>query len=183
MQPVTKLKSPSISDDWLNAFENEASQMSSQQMQLLFGKILAGEIRKPTSYSIKAVKLMAQLDNRAASLFRLLCSLSVSLRLPHFNFFLDARVVSMGNAGQNSLQSYGLGFDALNTLQEYGLIIADYNSMMDYKASVAHDGLVAIPIFSQDKPYGLIPKTATPQPQALNVSGVAFLRLERSCFP
>jgi hypothetical protein len=167
-------ESPSISDDWLNAFENEASQMSSQQMQLLFGKILAGEIRKPASYSIKAVKLMAQLDNRAASLFRLLCSLSVSLRLPNFNLVLDARVVSMGNAGQNSLQSYGLGFDALNILQEYGLIIADYNSMMDYKTSVAHGGRVIIPILYQNMPYGLIPKTATPQPRALNISGVAL---------
>jgi hypothetical protein len=61
-----------ISEDWLNVFENEAAQMSSEQMQRLFGKILAGEIRRPTSYSIKTVKLMAQLDNEAAELFRVL---------------------------------------------------------------------------------------------------------------
>lgn len=88
-------------------------------MQLLFGKILAGEIRRPTSYSIKTIKLTAQSDNIAAALFKLLCSLSISLRVPNnSNAIIDALVVSMGNAGPNSLQAYGLGFDALNILQE-----------------------------------------------------------------
>ena len=86
-------------------------------MKSLFGKVLAGEIRRPTSYSIKTIKLMAQLDNRAAVLFRLLCSLSISLRFSNSNI-LDARVVSMGNASADSLQAYGLPFDELNILQE-----------------------------------------------------------------
>jgi hypothetical protein len=59
-----------ITEDWLNAFEREAVDMSSDHMRKLFGKILAGEIRRPKSYSIRTVKLMAQLDNRAAELFR-----------------------------------------------------------------------------------------------------------------
>ena len=37
---------PDITDDWLNAFEQEAVNMSSEHMQKLFGKILAGEIRQ-----------------------------------------------------------------------------------------------------------------------------------------
>jgi hypothetical protein len=100
-------EAPPISEDWLNAFESEAAQISSEQMKNLFAKVLAGEIRRPTSYSIKTIKLMAQLDNRAATLFRLLCSLSISLRFQNSNI-LDARVVSMGNAAANSLQAYGL---------------------------------------------------------------------------
>jgi hypothetical protein len=74
-----------ISEDWLNAFESEAAQISSEQMKNFFAKVLEGEIKRPTSYSIKTIKLLAQLDNRAATLFRLLCSLSISLRLPNSN--------------------------------------------------------------------------------------------------
>jgi hypothetical protein len=85
-------EAPPISEDWLNAFESEAAQISSEQMKNLFAKVLAGEIRRPTSYSIKTIKLMAQLDNRAATLFRLLCSLSISLRFQNSNI-LDARDV------------------------------------------------------------------------------------------
>jgi Protein of unknown function (DUF2806) len=129
-------ETPPISDDWLNAFENEAAQMSSDQMQRLFGKILAGEIRRPASYSIKTVKLVAQLDNQAATLFKRFCSLSISLCHPGTNTVFDARVVSMGNAGSNSLGAYGLAFDSLNILQEYGLIISDYNSWSDWRLAV-----------------------------------------------
>jgi F0F1-type ATP synthase delta subunit len=104
-------EAPPISEDWLNAFESEAPQISSEQMKSLFAKVLAGEIRRPTSYSIKTIKLMAQLDNHAASLFTLLCSLTISLRFQNSNI-LDARVVSMANASANSLQAYGLTLKA-----------------------------------------------------------------------
>src|SRR5262249_4367582 len=85
-----KRESPPISEDWLNVFENEGAQLSSDEMQRLFSKILAGEIRNPGTFSIKTVRLVAQLDNRAAHLFRILCSLSVSLRPPQQNFIFDA---------------------------------------------------------------------------------------------
>ena len=58
-----------VSDDWLNTFEAEAVKMTSSEMQLLFGRILAGEIIRPKSFSMKTIKFMAQLDNKAAILF------------------------------------------------------------------------------------------------------------------
>jgi Protein of unknown function (DUF2806) len=166
-------EAPPISEDWLNAFESEAAQISSEQMKNLFAKVLAGEIRRPTSYSIKTIKLMAQLDNRAAALFRLLCSLSISLRFQNSNI-LDARVVSMGNASANSLQAYGLSFDQLNILQEYGLIISDYNSYMDYRTTVVQNGEVLLPAIYQKAQWALVPKVAPPAYQEFRVHGVAF---------
>src|ERR1019366_1825905 len=167
-------EAPPISEDWLNAFESEAAQMSSAQMQHLFGKILAGEIRRPASYSIKTIKIMVQLDNRAAALFRLLCSLSISYRFG--NIIQDARVVSMGNASQNSLAPYGLSFDSLNILHEYGLIISDYNSWMDYRPAVAHEGTIIRPMIHQTTPWALVPKVPPPARQEFKVTGVAFSR-------
>ena len=67
-----------ISDDWLNAFETEARQKSTEEMQVLFGKILAGEIRKPGTFSIRAVKILGSLDQSAASHFVRLCSMCIS---------------------------------------------------------------------------------------------------------
>lgn len=67
-----------ISEDWLNIFEKEACNKSSEDMRLLFGKILAGEIHKPSSYSMKTIKLISELDNEAAKLFQICCSLCVS---------------------------------------------------------------------------------------------------------
>lgn len=167
-----------ISDDWLNAFEDEAVKMSSEQMQRLFGKILAGEIRKPTSYSIKTIKLLAQLDNQAAALFKIACSLAASLRVPSSmdGITVDARVISMGNAGSNSLGPYGLSFDALNVLQEYGLIISDYNSYRDFRMSVAQGGMVSLPFIHQGKTWALVPKDPAHESKEFRVYGVAFSR-------
>lgn len=174
---------PSISDDWLNAFESEAAHMSSEQMQRLFGKILAGEIRRPESFSIKTIKLMAQLDNRAAELFRQLCSLSISARIPNSNEILDARVVSMGRADTNSLKAYGLSFDALNILHEYGLIISDYHSSFDYRISVELNDRVMLPWTYQNMKWVFAPKVGVPKPTELWVHGVAFSRSGRELLP
>lgn len=116
-----KSQSEDISEDWLNEFENLARLKSSEEMKLVFGKILSGEIIKPGSFSIKTIKLISQLDNQAAKLFQLFCSQTISLSAGG-NIY-DARVVSInGNAASNSLSQYGLSFDSLNILHEYGLI-------------------------------------------------------------
>lgn len=122
-----------IDDDWLNHFEKEASQRSTEDMQILYGKILAGEIRRPSSFSIKAVKIMGDLDSEVANLFRRLCSLCIVFAMPRTGKIVDARVLSLsGDAAQNSLRKYGLDFGQLNILHEYGLIISDYNSWREW---------------------------------------------------
>src|ERR1700743_1186325 len=165
-----------ISDDWLNEFENEARLKTSEEMKLIFSKILSGEITNPGAFSIRTIKLIAQLDNQAARLFRLLCSLSISINLG--DVFFDARVVSLsGNAGANSLGEYGLAFDHLNILQEYGLIISDYNSYMNYSPCIAHDGInVAASFRFDDKNYALIPIDNESYDKILNLHGVTFTK-------
>jgi len=128
--PEQPANESTLSDDWLNVFEKEAGQKSSHEMQTMFAKILAGEVRRPSTYSIKSVRLLGSLDQPAADLFRRFCSMCIMLRVQ--NEILDSRVPSLGtNAAANGLNKFGLNFDSLNLLQEYGLIISDYNSWMD----------------------------------------------------
>ena len=98
-----------INDGWLNSFEKEARSKSTEEMQLRFGRILAGEIEKPGSYSIRAIKLLGELDQYTAALFKRLCSLCVVVENSWDGIIVDARVVSVeGDAGQNALGKYGL---------------------------------------------------------------------------
>ena len=170
-----------IDDDWLNHFEKEACQRSTEDMQLLFGKILAGEIRRPSSFSIKAVKIMGEIDKAAANLFKRLCSMCIVLRIPDTNQIFDARVLSLsGDAGNNALQKYGLGFGELNILQEYGLVIADYNSWRDYGLSVANKNNVVVLGFSHQNTYwGLLPEGDRKDGQELKLHGVALSKAGR----
>ncbi len=165
-----------ISPDWLNAFEREAVQMSTERMQLLFARLLAGEIRKPSSFSIRTVKLMAQLDNRVAKSFQKLCSICISLQIPGDKTIIDARAVSLGtSAASSSLQAYGLSFDELNVLHEYGLIVAEYNSRMDYGISIATGNGVPLSFKYQGSAWGLTeiqPNPATGGMKSLQLEGV-----------
>jgi hypothetical protein len=161
-----------ISDNWLNAFEDEAGRMSSELMQRTFAKILAGEVARPSSFSVRTVKLVSQLDNEAARVFVVLCSLAVAFGPPgHLN---SARVVGLGNAGANSLAKYGLSFDALNMLQEYGLIIADYNSYADFRFAVAYKNRVASPFLYAGTRWGLVPNDEGSTGREFRVHGVAL---------
>jgi Protein of unknown function (DUF2806) len=58
--------SSDIEDDWLNLFARLAEDKSSEELQRLFGRILAGEIRKPGSFSLRTIQLMATISRREA---------------------------------------------------------------------------------------------------------------------
>jgi hypothetical protein len=58
-----------IDDDWLNVFERYAESASSERLQDLWARVLAGEIRKPKSYSLKTLRFISELDEEIARTF------------------------------------------------------------------------------------------------------------------
>jgi hypothetical protein len=164
-----------IGDDWLSEFENLARLKSSEDMKIIFGKILSGEISSPGTFSIRTVRLISQLDNEAAKLFQLLCSMTVTMDV---GYPVDARVVSLsGSAANNSLAKFGLSFDKLNILQEYGLIISDYNSWMRYGPCIAHNGnQVSAILRFKNRKYGFIPTDKERYDKELKLDGIALTK-------
>ena len=163
-----------ISDDWLNAFEAEARQKSTEEIQVLFGKVLAGEIRKPGTFSTRAVRILGSLDRNTASHFAKLRSMCISQ-------FQDMRVPSPGgNAGDNALQDYGLNFDTLNLLNEHGLVISDYHSWREITPSLPFPGpragqqAICVPLRYQGKHWILLPSSSDYVGKRLRINGVAL---------
>ena len=176
----SQVEQPDVDEDWLNAFEREARDKSSEEMQLLFGKILAGEISRPSTFSIKAVRTLAQLDGETAEKFRLLCSLTISYRLGDGRIQIDSRVPSLGgDAAKNALAEFGLGFGDLNNLLEHGLVIPDFNSYMDYRGGIAFDNSVQAPIGYSGKLLALKPLAGWDKTREFRVHGVALSKVGR----
>ena len=118
--------------DWTARFFNEVQDVSSEEMQALWGRVLAGQVRKPGTTSMRTLGILKDIDVTTAQLFSRLCSAAVYLKGGEGEIF-DARVPSLGgDAGQNSIAEYGLNFGQLNRLNEHGLIISDYNSFNTY---------------------------------------------------
>jgi hypothetical protein len=60
---------PNVDDDWLNVFERYAENASSERVQELWARILAGEIRHPRTFSLKTLRFVSELDQQTAALF------------------------------------------------------------------------------------------------------------------
>lgn len=194
-QSTNSSEEKSINDDWLNNLENEARSKSTEDMQRHFGRILAGEIRQPGSYSIKAVKLLGELDQDTAALFKKFCSACVVIRvsgIPNGEQVFDARVLSLGDdLGSNVPSKHGLGLNQLNILKEYSLItsgdipLATYSlvSVYDYNLCIEYeDNPVPSPFQHQGKYWILSPTPERDNTPEFRLSGVMLSRVGRELF-
>jgi len=56
-------------DDWLNVFERYAEDASSDRLQELWGRIFAGQLRRPKTFSLQTLRFVSELDEQVVTLF------------------------------------------------------------------------------------------------------------------
>lgn len=66
-----------IDEDWVTRFISCVQDISDEDMQKLWAKILADEIKKPNSYSMRALDTLKNLSKKEAELFARLCYMVV----------------------------------------------------------------------------------------------------------
>ena len=111
-------------DDWLNTFESEACQKSSEEMQERFARILAGEIKRPGTFSIRTIKLLGEIDSDIASIFRTFCSGCISFDDPVGSGSIYKSIFPKFKVGRyvSFLEKYGLNGVMLSYLKEFSLL-------------------------------------------------------------
>lgn len=123
--PPTQDSESEIDEDWLSMFSRIAEQKSNADVQLFLAKILAGEIRKPGSYSPQTIQILSTLSQNVAQLFQRFCDVSYSqAQVGITGLFTEP----FGQAGSNALAPLGLSYGSLTTLQDAGLIQHDLNA-------------------------------------------------------
>ncbi len=66
-----------VDEDWITRFFDYAEDISSEDMQGLWGKILAGEIKKPKSYSLRSLDILRNLSTEEAEIFIKFATLAI----------------------------------------------------------------------------------------------------------
>jgi len=64
-----------VEPDWSSKFFREAQDVSDEQMRLLWGKLLAGEVTTPGTFSPRTLSIVANLGRAEASKFEAVCNL------------------------------------------------------------------------------------------------------------
>jgi hypothetical protein len=65
-----------VDDDWVVQFINYSQDVSNEEMQLLWARLLAGEVARPGTYSLRALQLVRLLTPKDAEIFKRLCNYS-----------------------------------------------------------------------------------------------------------
>lgn len=72
----TGAKPSELEDDWLNVFERYAEDASTERMQKLWGRVMAGEIRTPGRYSMRTLRFLSEFSQADALTFSEIADIS-----------------------------------------------------------------------------------------------------------
>lgn len=169
-KPPTQDSDKEIDDDWLTAFFREAAARSHDDFKTLFGRILAGEVQAPGTFSIGTIQSLGRLTKETAEIFQKACNCSVS-----YPFLSKIISNPFGPAGDNHLEMFGLGYNNLSRLVEEGLLRSDLNEWQSI-TSVFYEQRITFDYASGQ--YVLLKDDAPSAPVAspLRISGPTFTR-------
>lgn len=100
-----------VEQGWINRFFDSVADVSDEDLQKLWGKVLAGEIKQPKSYSLRTLETLKNLSKHEAELFQQIIPYIVSM---------DGKMFL--SADNDLLQKYAVSYGVLLTLDECGLI-------------------------------------------------------------
>ena len=97
-----------VDDDWLFRWRDAASTVSSEELQTLWGQVLAGEIKSPGSFSLRTLEFLKNLSHEEA------------LQIAKVSPFVISNVIFRGN--NQLLKSEGITVGFLLNLQNLGVV-------------------------------------------------------------
>lgn len=97
-----------VDEDWLFAWREHAGKVSTEDLQQLWGSVLAGEVKAPGKYSIRTLEFLKTLSKAEAEMISKLAG-----------YVIDGRIA---RDQMKYLESNGLSFSWLLQMQELGVV-------------------------------------------------------------
>ncbi len=126
-QAATQLGDGEVEDhepdhDWTARFFNEAQDVSSEDMQILWAKVLAGEVERPGSTSQHTLGVLKVLDRSTAQLFTKVCSMCIRIPVQGDENGIVILPSVGRKIGSNELNDFGILYFHMTILRDYGLL-------------------------------------------------------------
>ncbi|PWB22362.1 DUF2806 domain-containing protein [Flavobacterium sp. HTF] len=156
-----EISSKSVDPDWTTRFFNIAEDISNDDMQKLWGRILSGEVKQPGSFSLRTLNLLKDLNKQEAEIFTKFAQLNVKHATGNFIPFIDinyfqeqlnipySEILLMSELGLlTSGNSLGLNFPAL---KEPMRLLYEIGETGIYVTTNAHNKPHSLPILAFTK--------------------------------
>ena len=133
--PETVSSEP-VDQDWVSRFFDECKDVSNEELQKVWARILAKEVASPGSCSRKTLSILKDLSAKDADLFNRICNL---LWLTNEDIFIPYRDDLSFNV---QFEKYRMNYDSLLHLKSLGLIhfSQDLVYELNYKNSISYFG-------------------------------------------
>jgi hypothetical protein len=121
----SKVSSEKVDSDWTTRFFNIAEDISNEEMQKLWGKILSGEVKEPGSFSLRTLELLKNLSRHEAEIFTKFAQLNAKHSRGHFIPYLD----------QSTFEDYfDIPYTEILLMYEVGLLAGGPNIGLHFPA-------------------------------------------------
>lgn len=114
-----------VSEEWLDRFMDSAGFVSSEEIQWIWGKILANEFEKPGSTPPNMIRILSEITPDLAAAFRFICSMSIGIMPLNENREIQGEVQDLlvpYDKNEDKFRENGVGFNVLNELETLGVI-------------------------------------------------------------
>lgn len=111
-------KAENIDNDWIAHFFEKSRVVSNNEMQILWGKILAGEANQPGSFSRLTLNIIYELEKKDADMFTSIASCTFNIGEPVIIIFFEENTFDV-------YEKHNINFLNLNHLETLGLIKLD----------------------------------------------------------
>lgn len=118
-------KNSDVDEEWLERFMESAKFVSNEQIQDIWGKLLAKEFEQPGTTPANMVRIMSEITPHYAQAFQKVCSMSVDiiyLDEQEHPEQIDTQIYVPYERNQKEMRSVGIDFVMLNELETLGLI-------------------------------------------------------------
>ena len=122
LQGKEKVSETPVDEDWSTRFRNIAKDVSSEEMQFIWGKVLASEVENPGSFSLRTLETIRNLSKAEAATFQKIIPFIIQMNREYF-FTSDKEI----------MEKYGIAYVDIMVLDECGLVElsgVSYNPMM-----------------------------------------------------
>ena len=104
-----------VDEDWTTRFFNYAQDISNDEMQELWARILAGEVKRPNSFSLRTLELIRNLSKEEASIFN---------KVANYVIKVNNDALLFKGKHDDILEKFDIGFNDIALLQEIGLLLS-----------------------------------------------------------
>lgn len=111
LKDVESVSTEPVDSDWVSRFFNSVENIGNEEIQKIWGRMLAGEIKSPNTYSFRTMEILKNMTTKEIELFQKLASICISI---NNDYFISSNV--------EILEKFGLTFSDLILLEECGLL-------------------------------------------------------------